>query len=131
ALRQGLLHVLHQKGIETIESLSQMLLHRDEADRLANLKAQTEKHLTELRKSLSDVREELAALEQKQMTDEGIATLQEQQEHKTDRQRETISNLARQQQRLEQDTRQHEKNRELAEQLNTQQQVCHRWSQLA
>ncbi|MCP2043794.1 AAA family ATPase [Pontibacter sp. HSC-36F09] len=131
ALRQGLLHVLHQKGIETIEALSQMLLHRDEADRLANQKAQTEKHLTELRKSLSDVQQELAEMEQKQLTDEGIATLQEQQQQKTALQRELISQRARHQQLLEQDTRQREKNRELAGQLKTQQQVCHRWSQLA
>ncbi|SIR12792.1 SbcC/MukB-like Walker B domain-containing protein [Pontibacter lucknowensis] len=130
-LRQGLLHVLHQKGIETIEALSQMLLHRDEADRLANQKAQTEKHLTELRKSLSDVQQELEQLQQKQLADEGIADLQEQQQKKTALQRELISQRARHQQILEQDTRQREKNRELAEQLKTQQQVCHRWSQLA
>ncbi|MBF8962656.1 ATP-binding cassette family protein [Pontibacter sp. FD36] len=130
-LRQGLLHVLHQKGIETIEALSQMLLHRDEADRLANQKAQTEKHLTELRKSLSDVQHELEQLQQKQLTDEGIEPLQEQQQHKTALQRELISQRARHQQILEQDTQQRERNRELAEQLKTQQQVCHRWSQLA
>lgn len=130
-LRQGLLHVLQQKGIETIEVLSQMLLHRDEADRLANLKAQTEKHLTELRKSLSDVQQELAELRQNQLTDEGITELQEQQHQKTALQRELISQRARHQQLLEQDAQQREKNKALAEQLKTQQQVCHRWSQLA
>ncbi|GGG21135.1 AAA family ATPase [Pontibacter amylolyticus] len=130
-LRQGLLHVLQQKGIATIEVLSQMLLHRDEADRLANLKAQTEKHLTELRKSLSDVQQELAQLRQNQLTDEGIAELQEQQHQKTALQRELISQRARHQQLLEQDAQQREKNKALAEQLKTQQQVCHRWSQLA
>ncbi|MCX2740133.1 AAA family ATPase [Pontibacter anaerobius] len=130
-LRQGLLHVLQQKGIETIEALSQMLLHRDEADRLANLKTQTEKHLTELRKSLSDVRQELAQLQQKQLTDESMETLQEQHRQKAEHQRELISQRARHQQLLEQDAQQREKNRELAEQLKTQQQICHRWSQLA
>ncbi|TPE42893.1 AAA family ATPase [Pontibacter mangrovi] len=130
-LRQGLLHVLQQKGIETIEALSQMLLHRDEADRLANLKAQTEKHLTELRKSLSDVQQELAQLQQKQLTEESMDSLQEQHRQKTEEQRELISQRARHQQLLEQDAQQREKNKELAEQLKTQQQVCHRWSQLA
>ena len=130
-LRQGLLHVLQQKGIETIEVLSQMLLHRDEADRLANQKAQTEKHLTELRKSLSDVQQELAQLQQKQLTDEGIAALQAKQQEKIALQRELISQRARQQLLLDQDAKQREKNQELAEQLKTQQQVCHRWNQLA
>ncbi|PKV63110.1 AAA family ATPase [Pontibacter ramchanderi] len=130
-LRQGLLHVLHQKGIETIEALSLMLLHRDDADRLANQKAQTEKHLTELRKTLSDVQQELTQLQQQQLTDQGIATLQEQQQQKATLQRELIAQRARHQQLLEQDARQREKNRELAQQLKTQQQVCHRWSQLA
>ncbi|WP_276496575.1 AAA family ATPase [Pontibacter litorisediminis] len=130
-LRQGLLHVLQQKGIETIEALSQMLLHRDEADRLANLKAQTEKHLTELRKSLSDVRQELTQVQVKQLTEESMETLQVQHRQKAEQQRELISQRARQQERLDQDAQQREKNRELAEQLKTQQQVCHRWSQLA
>ncbi|SIT93605.1 AAA family ATPase [Pontibacter indicus] len=130
-LRQGLLHVLQQKGIETIEVLSQMLLHRDEADRLANLKAQSEKHLTELRKSLSDVQQELAQLQQQQLTDEGMAALQEQQQEKIALQRDLISQRARQQLLLDQDTKQREKNQELAEQLKSQQQVCHRWTQLA
>ncbi|PVY42911.1 AAA family ATPase [Pontibacter virosus] len=130
-LRQGLLNVLQQKGIATIEALSHMLLHRDEADRLANQKAQTEKYLTELRKSLSDVQQELAQLQQNQLTDEGIAALQEQQQQKTALQRELISQRARHHQLLEQDALQREKNKALAEQLKTQQQVCHRWSQLA
>lgn len=130
-LRRGLLHVLQQKGIETIEALSQMLLHRDEADRLANLKAQTEKHLTELRKSLSDVQQELRQLQQMQLTEESMETLQAQHRQKTEQQREFISQRARQQERLDQDAQQREKNRELAKQLKTQQQVCHRWSQLA
>ncbi|WP_299754392.1 AAA family ATPase [uncultured Pontibacter sp.] len=130
-LRRGLLQVLQQKGIETIEALSQMLLHRDEADRLANLKAQTEKHLTELRKSLRDVQQELSQEQEKQLTDESLATLQQQQQEKVEQQRELISQRARHQQLLEQDAQQREKNRELAEQLKTQQLVYHRWSQLA
>ncbi|OKL40158.1 AAA family ATPase [Pontibacter flavimaris] len=130
-LRQGLLHVLQQKGIETIEALSQMLLHRDEADRLANLKAQTEKHLTELRKSLSDVQQELTQLQVNQLTDESIESLQQQHRQKTGQQRELISQRARHEQLLEQDARQREKNQQLAQELQLQQQVYHRWSQLA
>ncbi|AKD05297.1 SbcC/MukB-like Walker B domain-containing protein [Pontibacter korlensis] len=130
-LREGLLHVLQQKGIETIEALSQMLLHRDEADRLANLKAQTEKHLTELRKSVNDVQQELAVLQEKQLTEESMEVLQGQHQQKTEQQRELISQRARHEQLLEQDAQQREKNKELAELLKTQQLVCNRWSQLA
>jgi DNA repair protein SbcC/Rad50 len=131
ALRQGLLAVLQQKGIETIEALSQMLLHRDEADRLANLKAQAEKHITELRKSLSDARHELAKLREKQLTDEDVSQLQTQHQQQTAMQRELISQRARQEQLLEQDARLREQNEALARQMRTQQQVCHRWAQLA
>ncbi|PRY05709.1 exonuclease SbcC [Pontibacter ummariensis] len=130
-LRDGLLQVLQQKGIATIETLSQMLLDRDEADRLANKKAQVEKHLTELRKSLSDVRQELETTQAKQLTKASADELQEVHAAKTREQRELIEQRARQQQLLEQDAQQREKNKELAEQLQTQQQVCNRWSQLS
>jgi len=130
-LKEGLLRVLRQKGIETIEALSQMLLDRDEADRLANLKAQTEKHLTELRKSLSDVQHELAQTQALELTRENTDLLQKQQQAKTEQQRELIGQRARYEQLLEQDAQQREKNRELAEQLQTQQQVYHRWAQLS
>ncbi|MFD3001686.1 AAA family ATPase [Pontibacter toksunensis] len=130
-LRDGLLQVLQQKGIATIESLSQMLLERDEADRLANLKAQTEKHLTELRKSLSDVRHELEITQAKQLTSESMEALQGAYAEKARQQRELIEQHARFQQLLEQDAAQRAKNKELAEQLQTQQLVCNRWDQLA
>ncbi len=129
-LRKGLLAVLQQKGIETIEALSQMLLQRDEADRLANLKAQAERHLTELRKSLSDTHHELAKLREKQLTDEDLAQLQTQHQQQTDLQRELIAQRARHAQLLEQDAKLREQNETLAQQLHTQQQVCHRWAQL-
>ncbi|NDK56691.1 AAA family ATPase [Pontibacter fetidus] len=131
ALRDGLLHVLQQKGIETIEALSQMLLERDEADRLANLKAQTEKHLTELRKSLSDVQHDLAQAEAKNLTTETIETLQQQLTSKAEEHRNLIAQKARLEQLLEQDKQQREKNLELASQLQTQQHECNRWNQLA
>lgn len=130
-LRKGLLSVLQQKGIETIEALSQMLLQRDEADRLANQKAQAEKHLTELRKSLSDVRHELAKLRGKELTNEELTQLQAQFQEQTEKQRELISQRARQEQLLEQDDKLRTQNAALAQQLHTQQQVCHRWAQLA
>jgi len=131
ALRDGLLQVLRQKGIATIEALSQMLLERDEADRLANLKAQTEKHLTELRKSHSDVRHELEAAQAKELTSENAEKLQQLYAIKTGQQRELIAQRARVQQLLEQDAVQREKNKALAQQLQTQQLVCNRWNQLA
>ncbi|WP_161890637.1 AAA family ATPase [Pontibacter russatus] len=131
ALRDGLLQVLRQKGIATIEALSQMLLDRDEADRLANLKAQTEKHLTELRKSLSDVRHELETTQARQLTSESQDSLQQLYAGKTQAQRELIARRARIQQLLEQDAEQRDKNRELAQKLQTQQLVCNRWNQLA
>ncbi|WP_242916939.1 SbcC/MukB-like Walker B domain-containing protein [Pontibacter liquoris] len=131
ALREGLLRVVQQKGIATIEALSQMLLDRDEADRIANLKAQTEKLLTEQRKSLSDVGQELAQVEARQLTTESIDHLQKQLQEKTDRQRELIGQRARYQQLLEQDALQQARNNELATQLKTQQQVYHRWAQLS
>ncbi|RIJ42611.1 AAA family ATPase [Pontibacter oryzae] len=130
-LRQGLMVVLRQKGIETIEALTQMLLERDEADRLANLKAQAEKHLTELRKSCSDVKEELAQQEAKLLTVDTIDTLEQQQRHNAEKQRELIAQRARLEQLLEQDAKQRDKNKELALQLQTQQQVYHRWAQLS
>ncbi|TXK50493.1 ATP-binding cassette family protein [Pontibacter qinzhouensis] len=130
-LRDGLLRVLQQQGIETIEALSQMLLDKDEALRLANLKAQTEKHLTELRKSLTDVQHELAATRQQNLTDKTAEELQELHLQKTTAQRNLIEQRARHQQLLEQDAQQREKNRDLAEQLQTQQQVCNRWEQLS
>ncbi|MDX5435914.1 MAG: ATP-binding cassette family protein, partial [Pontibacter sp.] len=123
--------VLQQKGIETIEALSQMLLNRDEADRLANLKAQTEKHLTELRKSISDVAQELAQLNAKELTQESIDSLQQQHKKCTDEVRDLIEKRARHQQLLEQDAQQRDKNKELAEQLHLQQQVYQRWANLA
>ncbi|GHA54208.1 AAA family ATPase [Pontibacter akesuensis] len=131
ALREGLLRVLQQKGIDTIETLSQMLLNRDEADRLANLKAQTEKHLTELRKTLSNVQQELKQTQAKALTSEPLEALQQQQQEKTHRQRELIAQRARHEQLLDQDAAQREKNKELAGQLATQQQVYYRWSQLS
>ncbi|MEJ8756012.1 SbcC/MukB-like Walker B domain-containing protein [Pontibacter sp. H259] len=131
ALCDGLLHVLQQKGIETIEALSQMLLDRDEADRLANLKAQTEKQLTETRKSLSDVQHDLAQAEAKNLTTESIELLQQQLASKTDELRELIAQRARLQQLLDQDKQQREKNQELATRLQIQQQECHRWTQLS
>ncbi|GAB3539574.1 AAA family ATPase [Pontibacter brevis] len=130
-LRDGLLQVLQQKGIATIEALSQMLLNRDEADRLANLKAQTEKQLTELRKSLSDVRHDLETTQARQLSSESADALQKASEEKKQQQRQLIEQRARFQQLLEQDAAQREKNRELAEQLQTQQLVCNRWNQLA
>ena len=130
-LSAGLLRVLQQKGIETIEALSQMLLNRDEADRLANLKAQTEKHLTELRKSISDVAQELAQLNAKELTQESIDSLQQQHKKCTDEVRDLIEKRARHQQLLEQDAQQRDKNKELAEQLHLQQQVYQRWANLA
>jgi exonuclease SbcC len=130
-LRDSLLRVLQQKGIATIEALSHMLLERDEADRLANLKAQTEKHLTELRKSLSDVRHELEVTQAKQLTSENADTLQQVYTEKAQVQRELIGQRARVQQLLEQDAVQRAKNKELAAQLQTQQLVCNRWNQLA
>jgi exonuclease SbcC len=130
-LRDGLLRVLQQKGIATIEALSHMLLERDEADRLANLKAHTEKHLTELRKSLSDVRHELDVTQAKQLTSENTDRLQQAYTEKTQAQREMIGQRARIQQLLEQDAAQREKNKELAQKLQTQQLVCNRWNQLA
>ncbi|MBF9252746.1 AAA family ATPase [Pontibacter sp. 172403-2] len=130
-LKEGLLRVLRQKGIETIEALSQMLLDRDEAERLANLKAQTEKHLTELRKSLRDVQQELAQTQALELTTENTDLLQNQYQEKIAQQRDLIGQRARCQQLLEQDAQQREKNRELAGQLQTQQQVYHRWAQLS
>ncbi|WP_347158558.1 AAA family ATPase [Pontibacter chitinilyticus] len=130
-LREGLLRVLQQKGIATVEALSQMLLERDEADRLANLKAQAEKHLTELRKSCSDAQQELAQVQAKQLTQASMDSLQQQQQEKITRQRELIAQRARHEQLLEQDTQQREKNKTLAEQLRVQQQVYHRWAQLS
>jgi DNA repair protein SbcC/Rad50 len=130
-LCNGLLQVLQQKGIETIESLSQMLLHRDEADRLANLKAQTEKQLTELRKSLSDVQTDLATEEVKSLTTETIDALQQQLATKTTDLHELIADRAKLQQLLEQDKQQREKNLELAKQLEIQLNECNRWNQLS
>ncbi|MER2997851.1 AAA family ATPase [Pontibacter populi] len=131
ALRDGLLHVLREKGIETIEALSQMLLDRDEADRLANQKALVEKQLTELRKSLSNVQHDLATEEARNLTSETIETLQQQLATKTTELHELIASRARLQQLLEQDKQQREKNLELANQLQIQQQECNRWTQLA
>lgn len=130
-LREGLLNVLQQKGIETIEALTHMLLERDEADRLANLKAHTEKLLTELRQSLHDVVQELTGKQAQELTTESAEALQQQQNEKVAQQRELISQRARHQQLLEQDAQQREKNKVLAGQLNTQQQVYHRWAQLS
>ncbi|GAB3819565.1 hypothetical protein GCM10028895_18180 [Pontibacter rugosus] len=130
-LQNGLLRVLQQKGIETIDALSQMLLKQDEADRLANLKAQTEKHLTETRKSFSDVKQEMAQTQELALTSEGKEGLALQLQEKNQLQRELISQRARQEQLLEQDTRQRERNKELAVQLQIQQQLYHRWSQLS
>ncbi|MFD2514949.1 AAA family ATPase [Pontibacter locisalis] len=130
-LKNGLLRILQQKGIETIEVLSQMLLERDEADRLANLKAHTEKQLTELRKSLSDVQHELEQTEARKLTEDSKENLQNQLQLKSEKHRELIAQRARQQQLLEQDSEQREKNKELAVQIKTQQQVYHRWSQLS
>ncbi|WP_187261921.1 SbcC/MukB-like Walker B domain-containing protein [Pontibacter beigongshangensis] len=130
-LRDGLLRVLQQQGIETIEALSQMLLDKDEALRLANLKSQTDKHLTELRKSLADVQHELTALQQRQLTAKTATELEELYQHKTTAQRSLIEQRARYQQLLEQDAQQRAKNHELAGQLQAQQEVCHRWEQLS
>ncbi|MBD1397070.1 AAA family ATPase [Pontibacter sp. JH31] len=130
-LRDGLLRVLRQQGIETIEALSQMLLHRDEADRLANQKAHTEKQLTELRKSLSDVLQDLAQAEARQLTSESMEALQQQLTAKTEAMRGLISSRARMEQLLEQDRQQRDKNLALAEKLRVQQQECNRWDQLA
>ncbi|WP_242927414.1 AAA family ATPase [Pontibacter vulgaris] len=130
-LRDGLLRVLQQQGIETIETLSQMLLHRDEADRLANLKAQTEKHLTELRRSFTDIQHELSAAKAKNLTEESTDQLHTLYLEKTQQQRELIATRARYEQLLEQDKQQREKNQELAEQLKIQQLACNRWNQLA
>ncbi|WP_299823983.1 AAA family ATPase [uncultured Pontibacter sp.] len=130
-LRNGLLRVLQQKGIETIEALSQMLLERDEADRLANLKASTEKTLTGLRRSISDVQQELAQLQVKELTHESKEALLQQQQQYTEQLRELIAQRARHQQILEQDALQRDKNKELAQQLSMQQQVYFRWSQLS
>ena len=131
ALREGLLRVLQQKGIETIEVLSQMLLDRDEADRLANQKAQAEKHLTEVRKSLSDVQHELSVVEAKNLTTETTETLQQQLTDKTKEHRNLIEARARLEQLLEQDKQQREKNKELTAQLEIQLQECNRWSRLS
>ena len=131
ALRDGLLRVLQQKGIATIEALSQMLLNRDEADRLANLKAHTEKQLTELRKSLSDVTLELNQLETKNLTTETPEELHQQLALKTEEHRNLIAARARLEQLLEQDKQQREKNLELATLLQTQQQECSRWNMLS
>ncbi|WP_439881851.1 AAA family ATPase [Pontibacter sp. MBLB2868] len=130
-LQRGLLRVLQQKGIETIEALSQMLLERDEADRLANLKAQVEKQLTELRKSLSDVQQELQLVQEKKLTNESMEKLQQLLLENGSEHREIIAQRARLQQLLEQDATQREKNRDLANQIKTQLQVYHRWSQLS
>ncbi|MFD2247123.1 AAA family ATPase [Pontibacter ruber] len=130
-LRDGLLRVLKQQGIETIEMLSQMLLNRDEADRLANLKAQTEKHLTELRRTLADVQHELEQARARNLTTQSIENLQKLYLEKTQQQRELIATRARYEQLLEQDKQQREKNRELAGQLQVQQQECNRWDQLS
>jgi len=130
-LCQGLLQVLQQEGIATVEMLSQMLLDRDEADRLANLKAQTEKHLTELRKSLHDVQHELEQTRAKQLTAESQASLQQALTGKTQQQHELIARRARYQQLLEQDALQREKNHQLAQQLQLQQQDYRRWSRLS
>ncbi|MHC2992507.1 DNA repair ATPase [Pontibacter sp. HJ8] len=130
-LRDGLLRVLRQQGIATIEALSQMLLHRDEADRLANLKAQTEKHLTEVRRTLADVQHELEQAKAKQLTEQGREHLEQLYLEKTQQQRELIATRARYEQLLEQDKQQREKNQELAGQLQIQQQECNRWDQLA
>ena len=130
-LRDGLLRVLQQKGIATIEALSQMLLNRDEADRLANLKAQTETQLAKLKQSLSDVQHELEQAKSKNLTEQGIEHLQQLYLEKTQQQRELIASRARYEQLLMQDKEQREKNRELAEQLQIQQQECNRWDQLS
>ncbi|QCR21283.1 AAA family ATPase [Pontibacter sp. SGAir0037] len=130
-LRDGLLRVLQQQGIATIEALSQMLLHKDEANRLANLKSQTEKHLTETRKSLADVQHELEQTQVKKLTEESQETLRELYQRQTQQQRAFIEERARYTQLLEQDKEQREKNLALAVQLQTQQQVCSRWDQLS
>ncbi|WP_018478966.1 AAA family ATPase [Pontibacter roseus] len=130
-LRDGLLRVLQQQGIETIEVLSQMLLDKDEATRLANLKVQTEKHLTELRRTLTDVQHELEQTISQELTTAGMETIQQLYLEKTQQQRELIASRARYEQVLEQDRQQREKNLELAEQLRVQQQECNRWDQLA
>ncbi|NEM97072.1 AAA family ATPase [Pontibacter burrus] len=130
-LRDGLLHVLKQKGIETIEALSLMLLNRDEADRLANQKVLAEKQLTETRKSLSDVQHDLAQAEAQNLTSETIEVLQQQLAAKTTELRELIAQRAKLEQLLEQDKQQRDKNQELAAKLQMQLQECHRWGQLA
>ncbi|MCC9166918.1 AAA family ATPase [Pontibacter harenae] len=130
-LRDGLLQVLRQQGIDTIEALSLMLLQKDEANRLANLKSQTEKSLTEMRRSLTDVQQELAQTQAKKLTEESIDVLVEQQQQKTQQKRVLIEEQTRCKQLLEQDEVEREKNRSLAEQLKTQQQVCQRWAQLS
>ncbi|WP_114778798.1 AAA family ATPase [Botryobacter ruber] len=129
-LRQGLLHVLQQEGIATIELLSQMLLDKDEANRLANQKAQTEKHLTELRKSMADVEQELAETQKLALTTASEAELQEQLQEKTGLMREVITKRAQLEQLLDQDAAQRVRLQELATQLHTQQQECNRWEQL-
>ncbi|MDX5419009.1 MAG: AAA family ATPase [Hymenobacteraceae bacterium] len=130
-LRDGLLRVLRQQGIETIEALSQMLLQRDEADRLANQKAHIEKQLTELRKSLRDVQQDLSQAEARSLTTESIEALQQQLTAKTEELRGIISSRAKMEQLLEQDRQQRDKNRELAEELQVQQKESNRWDQLA
>ncbi|RAU82510.1 AAA family ATPase [Pontibacter arcticus] len=130
-LTEGLLLVLNQQGIETIEALSMMLLERDEADRLANQKAHTEKNLTELRKSLSDVQQELKITQAKNLTNAGSDELQKLYLSQQEQQHELIGQRARYKQLLEQDTAQREKNKELAGQLQNQQLTCNRWSQLS
>ncbi|MBB6612478.1 AAA family ATPase [Pontibacter sp. Tf4] len=130
-LCDGLLQVLQQKGIETIEALSQMLLQRDEADRLANLKAQTEKHLTELRRTLSNVQQDLSQTEARNLTTETIEALQQQLVAKTTEQHDLIAQRARLEHLLELDKQQSEKNQELTAQLKLQQHECRRWSQLS
>jgi DNA repair protein SbcC/Rad50 len=131
AMRDGLLRVLRQKGIETIEALSQMLLHRDEADRLANLKAHTEKQRTEISQSLRDVLQELAQTETKALTTETQEALQLQLTAKSEELRELIASRAKLEQLLDQDRQQREKNQELAQQLQVQQQESNRWGQLS
>lgn len=130
-LRDGLLRLLQQQGIQTIEALTQMLLDKDEATRLANLKAQTEKHLTELRKSLADIQHELLQTRRQELTAAGQEELRATYSAQTQQHRELIAQKARYQQLLEQDEQQREKNRDLAEQLQTQRLVCNRWDQLA
>ncbi|MHA6248781.1 AAA family ATPase [Pontibacter sp. CAU 1760] len=131
SLCEGLKQAIQPKGIATIEALTQMLLDRDEAERLANLKAQTEKHLTELRKSLLDVQHELAAMQEQNLTSDSVEALQIALAEKSSQQRELIAQRARTQQLLDQDAAQREKHAALALQLHTQRQVCHRWAQLA